>query len=63
MIVLLNHQIQEKEGTMKFDVYAGNGIYVDTVEAESEEELEGIADEICRQWVEENMYWEPAEEE
>lgn len=48
---------------MKFDVYAGNGIYVDTVEAESEEELEGIADEICRQWVEENMYWEPVAEE
>ena len=50
---------------MKFDVYAGgiNGIYVDTIEVESEEELADAAEELCREWVSENMYWEPAEGE
>lgn len=63
MIVLLNHQVQKKEGAMKFDVYAGNGIYVDTIEVESEEELADAAEEVCREWVSENMYWEPVEED
>lgn len=48
---------------MKFDVYAGNGLFVDTVEIESEEELEDIAWELCKEWLSENMYWEPVEEE
>lgn len=48
---------------MKFDVYAGNGNYVETIEVESEEELADAAEEVCREWVSENMYWEPVEEE
>lgn len=48
---------------MKFDVYCGNGNYVETVEVESEEELADAAEEACREWVNDNMYWKPAEEE
>lgn len=48
---------------MKFDVYAGNGNFVDTIEVESEEELADTAEEVCREWVSENMYWEKVEEE
>lgn len=48
---------------MKFDVYAGNGNYVDTIEVESEEELADAAWESCKEWLSENMYWESVEEE
>lgn len=46
---------------MKFDVYVA-GMYVNTIEAESEEELADAAEELCREWVDENMYWEPEED-
>ena len=46
---------------MKFDVYVA-GMYVNTVEAESEEELADIAEELCREWASENMHWEPEED-
>lgn len=48
---------------MKFDVYAGNGNYVDTIEVESEEELADAAWALCEEWLAENMYWEPVEED
>ena len=48
---------------MKFNVYAGNGNYVDTIEVESKEELADAAWEACEEWLAENMYWESVEEE
>lgn len=48
---------------MKFDVYAGNGIFVETIDVESKEELADAAWELCKEWLCENMYWEPSEEE
>ena len=49
---------------MRFNVYVA-GMYVDTIEAESEEKLVDVADEIdemCREWASENMHWEPEED-
>lgn len=34
---------------MKFNMYAGNGNYVDTIEVESEEELADAAWESCKE--------------
>lgn len=36
---------------MKFDVYAANGIFVETIEVESEEELVDVAWELCKEWL------------
>lgn len=47
---------------MKFNVYVA-GMYVDTIEVESEEELlVDDVDEMCREWASENMHWEPEED-
>lgn len=47
---------------MKFDVYVAD-FFIDTVEAESEEELADAAWELCTEWLNNSMYWEPTEEE
>jgi len=47
---------------MKFDVYVA-GMYINTVEVESEEELVDAAEEMCREWASDNMHWEPEEED
>ncbi len=47
---------------MRFNVYVA-GMYVDTIEVESEEELlADDVDEMCREWASENMQWEQEED-
>ena len=49
---------------MKFDVYVGNGEYVDTIDTEdgaSDSDILEIAMKVVLEWVENSLYWEPQE--
>lgn len=48
---------------MKFTVYATNGVFVETIEVDSENEIADAAWEAGEEWLAENFYWELEEEE
>ena len=48
---------------MKVTVHVGIGVFDETIEVDSEEEIGDAAWEVGKEWLAENIYWEIEEEE